>query len=116
MATPGNTIGFAFSTTSPTTGSPVNADSLPTIGLTLHNGVPAQLSAPTGLTISTATTGGSIAASTTVEYEVTALDANGGQTGPSTTISVTTGSTTATNTATVNWSAVSGAASYDVYG
>ncbi len=73
------------------------------------------LSSPGTLTMSTATTGGSIAASTTYYYEVTAVDAAGGQTLPSPENSQATGSGTSTNTITISWSAVSGASSYDIY-
>jgi hypothetical protein len=71
------------------------------------------LSAPTGLAVGTATTGGSLTASTTYYYKVTAIDSLGGQTTPSTVASGTTGTTTLTLP--VTWTAVTGASGYDVY-
>jgi hypothetical protein len=73
------------------------------------------LASPVISTITTATTGGSIAASTTYYYKVTAVDAQGGETAASTESSKATGSGTATNTITVNWSAITGASYYNVY-
>jgi hypothetical protein len=76
--------------------------------------VTAQIFAPASPAVTTSTTGGSIAASVTRYYEVTAVDAYG-QTLGSTEVSVETGSTTSTNANTFTWSAVSGASSYNVY-
>ena len=72
------------------------------------------LSAPTQSALATATTGGSIAASTTVYVVVTAVNASG-QTIASNEESVTTGSTTSTNTVTASWGSVTGATKYYVY-
>lgn len=66
-------------------------------------------------TVTTADTGGTLAGSTTFEYQVAALNA-AGETLASAPVTVTTGSTTATSANTVAWPAVPGAASYDVYG
>ena len=73
------------------------------------------LAAPTGLALSTATTGGTLAASTAYSYQVTALNAVG-QTLASALVSLTTGSTTSTNTITATWNPVYGATSYSIYG
>jgi hypothetical protein len=70
---------------------------------------------PSAPTLSTATTGGSLAASTTYTYEITALSGSN-ETTPSTSTSITTGSTTATNTVTATWTAVPGATGYNIYG
>ena len=72
-----------------------------------------QLTTPVNSAFSTATTGGTVAAGTHW-YQVTAIDAAGNSTLPSTATSqVTTGST---STVTVNWGAVTGAVSYKIYG
>lgn len=73
------------------------------------------LAAPTGLALTTATTGGTLAASTAYEYQVTAVNAVG-ETLASALVSVTTGSTTSTNTITATWNPVYGATSYNIYG
>ena len=78
-----------------------------------------SLTTPVISTIATATTNGSLAASTSYCYRVSALgnsSSNGGETFASNEICTPTGSTTATNTVTVTWSAVSGAGGYRVYG
>ncbi len=66
------------------------------------------------LTISTATTGGTLPLSTTYYYEVTALNSTG-ESLASPEASITTGSSTSTNANTITWAAVTGATSYRVY-
>jgi hypothetical protein len=73
-----------------------------------------QINPPAAPTVTTSTTGGSIAASTAMTYGVTALNAQGESTESATT-SITTGSSTATNSNTITWTAVSGATSYNIY-
>lgn len=73
-----------------------------------------ELAAPTLTALTTATTGGSIAASITRDYTVTALNAYG-TTLSNTPLSATTGTTTNTNANTLTWDAVSGATSYAIY-
>jgi hypothetical protein len=75
----------------------------------------ASLATPVISTSSTATTGGTLAQNTTYYYEVTAIDGAGGESLPSTQRSQLTGNTTATNTITLTWAPVSGAAGYRVY-
>lgn len=70
---------------------------------------------PNSLTISTASTGGTLSASTTYSYEVTAVNSLGFETNVSSSDSVTTG-LSSTNTATIGWAASPGAVSYNVYG
>jgi hypothetical protein len=65
---------------------------------------PLQIGAPTQTAPSTATTGGSLAASTTYYFKVVAVD-GAGSTTPSGEESIETGSSTATNTITLNFSA-----------
>jgi hypothetical protein len=65
-------------------------------------------------TLTKATAGGTLAASTTYAYEVTAVTASGEIVG--TVARVTTDATTATNKVTLTWSAYTGATSYNVYG
>ncbi len=72
------------------------------------------LSAPTISTLSTATTGGTIPASTAVYAKVTALNASGETIG-SAEETITVGSSTSTNTVTVPWTAVAGATKYNIY-
>lgn len=67
--------------------------------------------APVANTLTTSTTGGTLAAGT-YYYKVSAVD-NSGETLPSNELSVTTTGTTSSNT--LSWSAVSGATSYKVY-
>ncbi|HEV2412974.1 MAG TPA: hypothetical protein VGS28_04210 [Candidatus Saccharimonadales bacterium] len=71
------------------------------------------MSTPTGLSVGTATSGGSLAATTTYYYKVTAIDSAGGETAASTEAS---GATTSSNlTLPVTWTAVTGASGYRVY-
>jgi hypothetical protein len=71
------------------------------------------MSAPTGLVVGTATSGGALTASTTYYYKVTAIDSANGETLPSTQAS---GTTTSSNlTLPINWTAVSGASGYKIY-
>jgi hypothetical protein len=72
----------------------------------------AVLPTPTSVSLSAATTGGTLAAGT-YYYRVSAIDAYG-ETLASAEISVTTTGTT--STVTVNWSAVAGATGYKIYG
>ena len=77
-----------------------------------------SLTTPVISAIATATTGGTLAASTLYCYQVSALgniSGISGETLASTEMCKLTGST-ATNTVTVTWSAVSGAGGYRVYG
>ncbi|MEI9913650.1 MAG: hypothetical protein WDN66_01430 [Candidatus Saccharibacteria bacterium] len=75
----------------------------------------ALMSSPTISGTATATTGGTLAQNTTYYYEITAVDANGGETTPSTQASQLTGNTTATNTITLTWAPIAGAAGYHIY-
>lgn len=77
-------------------------------------GTGTQINAPAAPTVTTSTTGGTIAASTTLTYGVTALNAQG-ETTQSVTTAITTGSATATNSNTVTWTAITGATSYNIY-
>ena len=77
-------------------------------------GVGTQLAPPAVPTLSTSTTGGTIPASTTLTYGITALNAQG-ETTEGVTASIPTGSTTATNSNTITWSAIGGASSYNIY-
>jgi hypothetical protein len=81
-------------------------------GVTIGQGT--QINAPAAPTVTTSTTGGSIAASTALTYGITSLNAQGEST-ESATASITTGSTTATNSNTITWTAGAGATSYNVY-
>jgi len=74
-----------------------------------------EVGAPTGIAVSTATTGGRIAASTTNTYQVSALYP-WGESAPSAPVSVTTGSSTATNENTISWTLPTGAIASKVYG
>ncbi len=76
-------------------------------------GTGTQLAAGAAPTLSTSTTGGTIAGSTTLTYGITALNAQG-ETTESAKSNITTG-TGSTNSNTISWSAVSGATSYNVY-
>lgn len=83
-------------------------------GLTLLKSSAAAFGTPTTPTAATATTGGTIPASTTYYYVYTAVSANGES--PATAqVSQATGGGTATNTITVTMTAVSGAQGYRVY-
>ncbi len=73
-----------------------------------------NVGAPTGLTIATATTGGTLAASTTFTYQVSALYP-WGESAASAPIAVTTGST-ATNENTISWTLPAQATAAKVYG
>ncbi len=77
-------------------------------------GTGTQINPPGAPTLTTSTTGGTIAASTALTYGVTALNAQG-ESIEGATASITTGSTTATNSNTISWTAVTGATSYNVY-
>ena len=81
----------------------------------LYQGSPLAISAPAFTYPSLSTTGGSIAASTTRYYVVTAV-VNGQETLPSAETSVTTASGTSTNTITLGATFVPGATSYKWYG
>ena len=74
-----------------------------------------NIATPSGLALTTATTGGTLAASTAYEYQVTAVN-QVGETLACTAVSLTTGSTTSTNTITATWQPVTGATSYNIYG
>lgn len=76
-------------------------------------GTGTQINPPATPTLTTSTTGGTIAASTTLTYGVTARNAQGESTESATT-QITTGSGS-TNSNTVAWAAVTGATSYNVY-
>ena len=76
-------------------------------------GTGTQIDPPEAPTLTTSTTGGTIAASTTLNYGITALNAQG-ETTEGATASITTGSGT-TNSNTVTWAAVTGATSYNIY-
>lgn len=71
---------------------------------------------PYTVSVATATTGGTLPASTAYEYVITCVTASGLETNTSSSVSVTTGSGTATNENTITWNAVPNAASYNVYG
>lgn len=77
-------------------------------------GTGTQISPPAAPTLSTNTTGGTIPASTTLTYGITALNAQG-ETTEGATASIATASTTATNSNTITWTAVTGATNYNVY-
>jgi len=80
-------------------------------GVTIGTGT--QLAVPAVPTLSTSTTGGNLAASTSFTYSITALNAQGETTaGPSASITTGTGST---NSNTITWGAITGAQSYNVY-
>lgn len=78
-------------------------------------GTPLVIPSPAGLALVSATTGGTIAASTTVAYRVSAVY-NSVETLPCAEVAVTTGSGTSTNSVTISWTPVLGATSYKVYG
>ena len=82
--------------------------------INVNIGTGTQINAPAAPTVTTSTTGGTIAASTTLYYGVTALNAQGEST-EGATAQIETGSTTATNSNTITWTAVTGATSYNVY-
>jgi hypothetical protein len=72
----------------------------------------AAMSSPSISNITTSTTGGNLTANT-YYYEVTAVDAAGGETSPSTQASQTT--TGSTSTVTITWAPIAGAAAYNIY-
>ena len=74
-----------------------------------------QVGAPTSVSVTTATTGGTLAASTTYTYRVSAVYPYG-ESVAGAEVSVTTGSGTATNTSTVNWTLPAGATEAKIYG
>jgi len=74
-----------------------------------------NVGAPTGLSIATATTGGTLAASTDFTYQVSALYP-WGESAASAPISITTGSSTATNENTISWTLPAQATAAKVYG
>ena len=63
----------------------------------------------------TATTGGTLAQNTTYYYVITAVDSMGNETTKSSEVSQLTGNTTATNTITLTWAPITGAAGYRIY-
>lgn len=73
------------------------------------------LSTPSISSFSTNSTGGSLAGNTTYYYRVSAVN-DIGETLASTEQSTTTAVGTSTNTVTINWGAIAGATSYNVYG
>lgn len=78
------------------------------------NVTPYYLPTPTGIAVSTSTTGGTgLSAATTYYYVISAIGATG-ETLPSTEVSILTGAGT-TNSNALSWSGVTGAASYRVY-
>ena len=85
-------------------------------GYDLTGRVVVEVGAPTGLVLTTATTGGSIAASTDCTYRISAVYP-WGESAASAEVSVTTGGSTATNENTLTWSALpAGALSANIYG
>jgi parallel beta-helix repeat protein len=77
------------------------------------NATYAAMTTPTGLAAAVATAGGSLTATTTYFYKVTAIDSAGGETAASTEVSR---ATTGTNmTIPLTWTAVTGASGYKVY-
>ena len=85
--------------------------------LMVTNNTPTTASQNIALTLSTSTTGGSIAASTTYFYAVLPVLESGSlfAYGNSLNYSIETASSTSTNSNTISWSAYSGAVSYNVY-
>ena len=71
---------------------------------------------PATVVATTATTGGTLSASTIYSYEITCVTSSGLETNVSSSASVTTGSGTSTNTVTITWNTAPNAASYNVYG
>lgn len=84
--------------------------------LTSASVVGAALATPAAPTLTPSTTGGTLAAGTTYNYRVAAVDADGKQTlaGPQAASNATTTGTT--SSIAISWTAVTGAASYNVYG
>lgn len=83
--------------------------------MALFGAGPALLATPVISSTSTATTGGSLANATTYSYRVSAINANG-ETLPSTALTRLTGASGAAHTITINWSAITGATGYKIYG
>lgn len=81
---------------------------------TAQGNISISIGCPTGVAVTTATTGGSLEASTANEYQVTAVYP-WGESAPCPVVSVTTGST-ATNANTITWTLPAGALSVNVYG
>ena len=85
-------------------------------GYDLTGRVVVEVGAPTGLALTTATTGGSIAASTDCTYRISAVYP-WGESAASAEVSITTGGSTATNENTLTWAALpAGATSANIYG
>jgi hypothetical protein len=93
--------------------APLNGDST-TNAFPSHTIPTNSLNAPVISSSSTATTNGTIIRDTQYYYVVTATDSSG-ESLPSNIKSQTVGSTTDTNTITINWGAVTGAAGYKIY-
>ena len=75
-----------------------------------------QLTTPSGVpSVATASTGGSLPASTTYFFKLVAVDAGGGTTIPGPEASIATAVGTATNTVTITWPPITGADSYQVW-
>jgi hypothetical protein len=74
----------------------------------------ARLAVPTGLSVGAATSGGSLTASATYRYKITAVDSVAGETTASTEASGVVGAS-GTQTLPVTWTASSGASGYKVY-
>lgn len=74
----------------------------------------AAISTPTISSVTTSTTGGSLPAATVCSYRVSAINSTG-ETDASAAVTVTTGAGS-TNSNTVNWSAISFASGYKIYG
>jgi len=74
-----------------------------------------SMSVPSISGTATATTGGVLAQNTTYYYVMTAVDGLGNETTKSNQVTQLTGNTTATNTITLTWAPISGAASYRIY-
>lgn len=91
------------------------SDSVPVAsGSSIRLGLFAGLETPVNAAFSTATTGGTLAASTAYYYRVSATNAEGESLASAET-SITTGASS-TSTVTVNWAKVAGATGYKVYG
>ena len=75
-----------------------------------------QLTTPSGVpSVATASTGGSLPASTTYFFKLVAVDAGSGTTIPGPEASIATAVGTATNTVTITWPPITGADSYQVW-
>lgn len=80
----------------------------------VYQGSPAIIQAPQPATPTSATTGGTIAASAVVKFSVSAVSGST-ETLATASPTVTVGAGTSTNTATVTWPLIPGATSYNVY-